>query len=94
MYPGDALATIVMVLEDVFTLFFSTEKLHAFSVHDFVQFLSRGRASSQRTYCENCGRLHVYKVFEQEQGSSKGAPEAFKVEGQVESAAIPLLLLV
>lgn len=40
MYPGDALATIVMVLEDAFTLFFSTEKLHAFSVHDFMQFLS------------------------------------------------------
>lgn len=31
---------LTKVLEDAFTFFFSTEKLYAFSMHDFMQFLS------------------------------------------------------
>lgn len=39
LYPCEKLEKLVSVLEDAFTMFFSKEKLHAFSVHDFVTLL-------------------------------------------------------
>lgn len=39
LYPCEKLGKLVSVLEDAFTMFFSKEKLHASSVHDFVTFL-------------------------------------------------------
>lgn len=36
----ESLAKLVKTLEDAFTLFFSVEKLHSFSMHDFMQFLA------------------------------------------------------
>lgn len=40
LYPCAELAKLVSLLEEAFTFFFSSGKLHAFSVFDFMQFVS------------------------------------------------------
>lgn len=66
MYPCEKLGKLVSVLEDAFTMFFSQEKLHAFSMHDFVTFLSS--LKFEQVGCEaHCKQLtakimHFYVV--------------------------------
>lgn len=40
LYPCSELAKLVSLLEDAFTLFFCTRQLYAYSIHDFMQFLT------------------------------------------------------
>lgn len=66
MYPCEKLGKLVSVLEDAFTMSFSQEKLHAFSMHDFVTFLSS--LKFEQVGCEaHCKQLtakimHFYVV--------------------------------
>lgn len=66
VYPCEKLGKLVSVLEDAFTMFFSQEKLHTFSMHDFVTFLSS--LKFEQVGCEaHCKQLtakimHFYVV--------------------------------
>lgn len=62
LYPGDDLAILVATLEEAFTFFFSTEKLQAFSIHDFMSFLSTIKL--HQVGCANHGKELTAKIVQ------------------------------
>lgn len=62
LYPCDDLANLVSTLEEAFIFFFSTEQLHAFSAHDFMQFLAGFKL--QRIGCEVHSKKLTAKVVQ------------------------------